>query len=137
METSGLKFHHLGLAVRDEQDAMTFLSSLFYEIGEKVFDPLQNVNLRLCTSDSQPAVEIVSQATGESPIDSILRKSGEGIYHTCYETSDSDTVFQSFEAKGLRVVTVSEPKPAVLFDGKLVSFHRVFGYGLLELIHMD
>jgi len=137
MEVNGLTFHHLGLAVRGEQDAINFLSGLGYKIGGKVYDPLQNVNLRLCTCDNHPTVEVVSQAKGNSPIDSILRKSGEGVYHTCYETKDADGVLRRLEDLGLRVVTVSKPKPAVLFDGKLVSFHQVFGYGLIEFIHLD
>jgi len=43
----GLAFHHLGLAVSRPDEAVTFLTGLGYAIGDRVFDPEQNINLAL------------------------------------------------------------------------------------------
>ena len=40
-----------------------------------------------------------------------------------------------YTAEGLRVLSLGEPKPALLFGGVPVSFHRVDGVGLVNFIH--
>ena len=64
----GLTFHHLGLALQNDTEATTFLRGLDYEIGEKVFDPEQNVYLRYCHNDKRPAVELILPGNGEGPL---------------------------------------------------------------------
>ncbi len=44
---SGLTFHHHGLAVKKEEQALNMLRFLGYTPGEKILDPLQNVYVRL------------------------------------------------------------------------------------------
>lgn len=134
---SGLRFNHLGLALANERDALVMLENLGYTIGEKIFDPLQNVSVRLSTSAQHPAVETITPGEGKSPIDGIISKFGEMIYHTCYETDDLSKTLQTLEGLSLRVMTVSERKPAVLFGGRHVSFYRVMGWGIIELLENE
>lgn len=131
----GLTFHHLGLAVKDDGPALTTLGALGYAAGERVLDPLQNVYVRLCTAPDRPAVEIVQPGPGErSPVDGIISRFNEMIYHTCYETQDLAQTLAGLQAAGLRVLTLAPRQPAVLFGGRHVSFHRVQGFGILELL---
>lgn len=130
----GLAFHHHGLAVRRDDDARAMLGLLGYAIGEVVHDPLLGVHLRLCTHTDFPAIEIVMPAGEPGPIDAILRRHDQLIYHTCYEVDDRGAVLAAFERAGLRALPVVPPTPAVLFDGRLVSFHTVMGVGLIELL---
>ena len=55
------------------------------------------------------------------------------IYHTCYEV---DVIGQDVEVlfKANRAICVSKPKPAVLFNNRLVSFYYVSNVGLIELL---
>ena len=130
-----LKFNHMGLAVKQEKDALAMLESLNYSIGERIYDPLQNVHLRLCTAPEHPSVEVVLPGNeGKSPLDSILSKYNELIYHTCYETPDLGKTLDCIEKTGLRCMPLSERKPAVLFGGRHVSFYRIFGWGIIELL---
>ena len=131
----GLTFHHHGLAVKKDDQALSMLRFLGYNIGEKLFDPLQNVYVRLCESVDHPAVEIVMPSPeGKSPIDTIITKYDELVYHTCYETDDRETVLTRLEEHGLRCLCISERKPAVLFGGCHVSFYKVVGWGIVELL---
>lgn len=130
----GLRFHHLGLASCREEDSVKFLQGLGYDIGDRIHDPLQNVYLRFCQSEAMPDVEIIMPTDSAGPLDRILNNAETDFYHTCYETSDLESSQQSFKAQGIRVICVSQPKPAVLFDGKYVSFYTVRGFGLLELL---
>lgn len=131
----GLRFHHFGLAATDPARAAAFVVRLGYDCGPSVFDPLQNVHLRWCERKGAPAVEIVSPADNEGPLGRILAGQASSFYHLCYEIDvDTATALESLRADGSRIITVVGPLPAVLFDGRRVSFHAVQGFGLVELL---
>jgi methylmalonyl-CoA/ethylmalonyl-CoA epimerase len=138
MMLTGLVFHHHGLAVRNDADALAMLAALGYAIPERMFEPAQNVYVRLCTAPDKPAVEIVQPGDeGKSPLDSILNKHSELLYHTCYETPDLAATLAEIEKTGLRCMTLVERKPAILFGGRHVSFYRIIGWGILELLERN
>ena len=130
----GLTFHHHGLALHEDAEARTMLGLLGYAVGPLVIDPQLCVRLRLCTHPAFPAVEIVTRGEERGPLDGLLRKHDQLLYHTCYEVADRADVLARFEDAGLRVLPVLQPTPAVLFDGRLVSFHTMLGFGLVELL---
>lgn len=129
-----LTFHHVGLAVRSPEAALRFLSMLGYTLGPPVRDVLQNVHLTMCRHPSLPAVEIVAPTEAIGPLAGILARADEMAYHLCYETPDIRQVVQAWRADGVRVTTASMPKPAILFDNRLVAFYHVEGFGLVELL---
>ena len=138
MTLSALTFHHLGLAVKDDAAALAMLVALGYTAQDKIFDPAQNVFVRLCLSPTQPTVEIVQPGPeGKSPIDNWIAKYNELIYHTCYETPDLAATLADIEKAGLRVMTLAERKAAVLFGGRHVSFYKVMGFGIIELLERN
>jgi methylmalonyl-CoA/ethylmalonyl-CoA epimerase len=134
--TPHLKFHHLGLAVPSPDDARAFLAALGYNFGEPVFDPLQKVNLQICTHATEPAVELIWPGeTPGGPLDAILRRGkGAVIYHICYSTDNLAAALESFETAGIYIKCVSAPQPAVLFGGRPVSFYQAVGMGLVEIV---
>jgi methylmalonyl-CoA/ethylmalonyl-CoA epimerase len=132
----GLKFHHLGLAAHDPQPAAHFLTGLGYRIGPMMMDPLQNVQLRMCTHATMPDVEIISPAKGKGPLDKFLASHKDGlVYHICYASSNLAASLEAIESnENVRLFNISPPKEAVLFGGKCVSFYLVAGVGLIEII---
>jgi methylmalonyl-CoA/ethylmalonyl-CoA epimerase len=136
MNAPGLRFHHLGLAVRRPRDATRFLAGLGYEIPDPIFDPEQNVNLIMCRHDgSMPDVEIVYPTDSKSPADAWIKLHPEGlVYHVCYVTDDLAATLNWMEENGVRAVCMSPPTPAVLFGGCPVAFYNVVGMGLCEII---
>ena len=134
MKDYGLRFHHLGLAVRQPEPALRFLKGLGYEIGEPVFDSRQNVNLVMCAHETMPDVEVICPAQGESPIDGILQRHDAMIYHSCFVTENLEVSLDAMTQAGHRLFCVSPPTEAVLFRGRRVSFHRVRGFGTIEII---
>jgi methylmalonyl-CoA/ethylmalonyl-CoA epimerase len=130
----GLSFHHFGLATARPQAAIGLLRTLGYAIGPTVHDPLQKVDLILCSSATMPAVELVFGSEPGSPIAGFL-KVGTGLfYHQCFETTDLARSLAGLREAGHRLACVSPPKPAVLFGGRPVSFYYLAGYGLIELL---
>ena len=90
MNELGLRFHHLGLAVRRPRDATRFLAGLAYEIPEPIFDPEQNVHLIMCRhSGPMPDVEIIYPADSRSPADAWIKLHPDGlVYHMCFVADD-------------------------------------------------
>lgn len=131
---AGLKFHHHGLALRNDADALIFLEALGYRAGALVYDPVQDVRLRLCVHDAMPTVEIVMPGERPGPLSGILSRHEQLLYHSCYEVADRSLTVAAFENLDLRLIEVLPPTPAILFGGRLVSFHTVMGFGLIELL---
>ena len=131
----GLNFHHFGLAVRDYDKGAKFLRGLGYTIGARIFDPLQKVDVTICSAPDQPTIELVAAASDDSPIANVLKRQETSVYHSCYYCAEPDAAIAAIAADGFAVITVSEPKPAVLFCGAEVSFHYVSGFGLIEIIN--
>jgi hypothetical protein len=132
----GLKFHHLGLAVRRPQAAAKFLSGLGYVIGDVIRDDLQNVNLMFCKRRAMPAVEIIYPTETPGPLAPILKSQATMIYHMCYETQNLGKSMRALESNN-RVFLVSAPQPAVLFGGWKVSFYIVAGFGVIEILEAE
>jgi len=135
MSNPHLVFHHLGLAVRRPAEATSFLSNLGYQIGETVFDPNQNVNLKMCPHPFEPAVEIIWPGDTPGPLESLLQRHPPGlIYHVCYETDNLEQALAALKQAGLKALCVSPPKPAPLFGDRPVSFYNIVGIGLIEIL---
>ncbi len=134
MPDFGLSFHHMGLAVSRDDQAIIFLEGMGYCAGDKVYDPEQNVHLRLCTAADKPAIELIMPGVGEGPLDPILKRYNELVYHTCYEVGNLNKALSAMETAGLRIVPVAASRPAILFEGRNVSFYKVMGFGFIELL---
>lgn len=135
MTRFGLRFHHFGLAVRDPTDAFVYLGALGYKAMAQVYDPLQGVNLAWYGHTEMPDIEVIWPAEGPSPIDSLLVRRDSMVYHLCYTANDPALSVESMEKKGLNVLPIGEPQPAVLFGGLEVSFYSIANVGLIEIIH--
>lgn len=134
MDAFGLQFDHFGLATREPEKTLAFLRALGYQTHEPVHDPLQRVDLVLCRSQTMPAVEVISSTDPASPLIAILAAQPQSIYHLCYRSRDLASSLAAMKAAGQRVLRVVEPKPAVLFGDRRVSFYQVRGFGLIEII---
>ena len=134
MNAFGLRFHHFGWIVPAPEKATSFLVVLGYVAETAVFDPLQQVNLRMMTHASMPDVELIWPGPGDSPVTRLLRR-GHMIYHACYVTDDAEASLAAMAAAGQDVLPVSPAQPAILFGGVKVSFHAIDEVGLIELIH--
>ncbi len=133
LELKLLSFHHYGLATNNFDNSIKFHKNLGYSISDIVRDDLQDVDLIFCESKSMPSVELVRPINSRSPINNYIKKNNAIIYHACYETSfDQENISNIFF--NVDYIIVSEPKPAILFNNRLVSFYFVKDNGLIELL---
>ena len=128
-----ISFHHFGLAVKSFENALIFYKTLNYKCSKPIIDELQKVELILCRSSNSPDVELIKPLNDNSPISNILKNNNEMIYHTCYEVKTAKINISEIFPNN-RAICVSKPKPAILFDGRLVSFYYLKGVGLIEIL---
>ena len=123
-----MKIHHIGIACSDIEEALADFSRYhpIVKRSEVVYDELQKAELCMVYTDTGLDVEFIA---GEQV--ARLVKKGISYYHLCYEVDDLDAVLSESVGKGAMII--SEPKPAVLFDGRRVAFVYL-PYGLVEFV---
>ena len=132
--TYGLTFHHLGLAVKQVENAVRMLKGLGYKIGPILKDNRQKVNLALCTQPEAPAIEIIYATETPGPLAAILNSTTSLIYHICYKSENLEKSLAAMRNHQNSVLVISPPQPAVLFGGRMVSFYLVRGFGMIEIL---
>ena len=138
-EDLGFKLRHVGVAVPSLGPATETLSALFgYRVVSGPFDdPIQKVSVNfLTTSDKDAAeIELIAPLSEDSPITSMLAKSGGGAYHLCFETSDIDQAVVHARRTGCMIV--SPPVPAVAFGGRRIAWIYTRSRQLFELVEAE
>ncbi len=135
---AGLKFRllHVGVAVPELDPAANMLQSLLgYRVISGPFDdPIQKVTVNFLTqSDEDVAeIELIAPLTADSPINSMLNKSGGGAYHLCFETNDMERALAHI--KRHKCLVVSAPAPAVAFGGRRIAWFYTSTRQLVELV---
>lgn len=133
---NSIRFHHFGLALKEFDIALNFYRNLNYDFSERIVDKVQNVELIMCASKIFPSVELIKPVNKESPINNFLSKNNEIIYHTCYEVEKYEEDKKKLFLNN-RVICISKPKPAVLFNGRLVSFYYIKDVGIIEILQKN
>ena len=127
-----MKFHHIGVAVKNISATAAVYLSGGYEQSETVFDPVQNVNICWLKRDGMPIVELLEPVDEKSPVNKTLEKNGVSPYHTCYLVEDIENAIK--ELRTMRYVVVSKPVSAVAINGSKVCFLYNKNVGLIELV---
>lgn len=114
-----IKFHHFGILVHNISD---FEAKMIYEekVGQ-VFDVVQNAYLALYKNYSESYIELIQPVDEGSFTWNFLQKNGLFSYHhICYEVN---SLFELNDIQQRhRLLPILGPVPAVLFNGKMVSF---------------
>ncbi len=129
-----ISLDHIAVAVADIEQAKECYQKIGYECGETIFDPAQNAYLAMCTKTGFDSIELVGPVNHESPCSGIIEKNGEIPYHLCYRVTNVSAFLKQLTEMEIEYDIISEPKPAILFDYKKVSFIYVKDVGLIELL---
>lgn len=123
-----MKLHHVGFACRDIEKGIRHVKTLYdiKYISDIVFDELQNTNVCLIETNNNITLELVAGSEVEALLDR-----GVSLYQVCYEVPDIFQAIKHFQTEG--AIVVSEPKPAKLFNNRLVTFLNT-ELGLIELL---
>jgi methylmalonyl-CoA/ethylmalonyl-CoA epimerase len=134
-ELGVIRLNHLGVAVPSIDKALPFYEQFFgYKVVSGPFyDPIQNVSVSFLGlhEHGDITLELVEPKGDQSPVSKILKKD-IGAYHLCLEVQDMDHALA--QARLHRCVIVSEPVPAVAFNGRLIAWFYTPTRQLVEIL---
>jgi methylmalonyl-CoA/ethylmalonyl-CoA epimerase len=129
-----LKFHHIGFATDNLDEAKSFFVKLGYSPGEYVFVPSQKVTVCFMNKTGQPQIELIASAGENSPVESILKKSGPGPYHICFSAPDINIAMRSL--KNEKFIILNKPVLSNAIDDNNIIFAYKKSYGLIEIVEI-
>lgn len=127
-----LKFHHIGMAVRDLDATATLYEAGGYRRSAVVEDPVQHVRICWLSKEGAPLVELLASLDDESPVLNILDKVGVSPYHCCYEVDKLEEAVAVLRRQ--KYALVRRPVEAPALRGSRVCFLFNKNIGLIELV---
>ncbi|MFZ5517523.1 MAG: methylmalonyl-CoA epimerase [Candidatus Zhuqueibacterota bacterium] len=127
-----LKIDHIGIAVRDLQQQITFykdIMGLTCTGVEEVAD--QKVKVAMFPV-GEIRLELLQPTSPDSPIAKFLEKKGEGVHHIAYQVDNIEKQLQSFEDNKVQLIDKVPRKGA---EGLNIAFlHPKSTFGVLTEI---
>jgi methylmalonyl-CoA/ethylmalonyl-CoA epimerase len=113
------KIEHIGIAVKNLQEANTRFAQLFgkehYKIEEVVSEGVKTSFFEL----GGVKIELLEATNPESPIAKFIEKKGEGIHHIAFAVEDIQASIDHYQEKGFEPLS---PHPKNGADNKLICF---------------
>ncbi len=121
------KISHLGMAVKDLEEAREFYRSFFkLESSEPIIGGDGSLRVSM-VKVGEVLIELIEPIGNEGVMAKFLEKRGEGFHHICYQVDDIQAAVSSLKASGLDVL--GEPKPGA--EGMSVFLHPRGTHGVL------
>jgi methylmalonyl-CoA/ethylmalonyl-CoA epimerase len=112
------KIEHIGIAIRDVNEASKFYQDVFGCNISKVID-VPDRKLKIAFTDiSGVKLEFLMPTSADSVIAKFIAKRGEGIHHICFEVED--VIKAAAESKEMGLELVGEPRMGA--EGKRIVF---------------
>ena len=124
-----MKLDHIAIVVKDLDEAVTVYS-------RKLGTPLESrqrvehegVEIAVMSLDNAH-IELVHPLENNSGVAKFLEKRGEGLHHICLEVDDIETLMQSLQAAGVKLI---DTKPRRGYKGnKAIFVHPASTNGVL------
>ena len=129
-----LRLHHIGQAVPGISAAAARLIRAFgyHEATPILHDPLQTALVQFLLLPPETVyLELVAPDSPQSKLTHAARRGGS-LHHLCYLSGPLDLQIAALEAEGLRLI--SDPTPAVAFDGRRICWLLGPDQVLIELV---
>jgi len=128
------KIDHIGIAVKNLEDAAVFYKALDIKISHIEEVPEQKVRVGFIYT-SETAIELLEPLDSDSPVAKFIEKKGEGMHHICFKVSDIKTTLTTLKNQGYRLIDM-EPKSGA--HNTLIAFvHPKSANGVLIELSQD
>jgi len=125
-----MKFHHIGYVVNNITE---WEKSIIYKSKiNDIFDPVQNATLALYKNFDCQYIELIQPLGKEAFTWNFLTKNGEGFHHLCYNINDLNEL--NMIIKKYKLIPILNPVPALLFNGKYVTFYYSRNKQIIEFV---
>jgi methylmalonyl-CoA/ethylmalonyl-CoA epimerase len=100
------RIDHVGLAVRDLDQAIAFYARTFdvQVVHEEVNEQQGVREAMLAVGDSGSCIQLLAPLRPDSPIGKFLERSGEGVQQVAYGVDDIDAVTADLRERGVRLL---------------------------------
>jgi len=100
------RIDHVGLAVRDLDEAIAFYARTFdvHVVHEEVNEEQGVREAMLDVGGSGSCIQLLAPLSPESPIAKFLDRSGQGVQQVAYGVDDIDVTSADLRAKGVRLL---------------------------------
>lgn len=122
------KIHHVGVVVRDMDQAMRFWrDTLGLHVHKQETIQEQGVKAALLTlGDSE--VELLEPVVEDNGVARYLQSRGEGLHHVCFEVDSVDRDLDALKAKGVELI---DQEPRIGLAGRICFLHPKAMHGAL------
>ena len=129
------KIDHIGIVVRDIQQALGFYeSALGLSLSQVVEAPDQKVQVAFLPV-GESNIELVQPLTDDTGTAKFLEKRGEGIHHICLEVEDIEASLAQLKAHGAPLI---DEVPRAGAHGRVAFIHPKGAHGvLIELVEHE
>lgn len=114
------KIHHVGVVVRDIEQAMRFYrDTLGLPVRKMEAIPEQGVQAALLTlGDSE--IELLEPIQADTGIARYLERKGEGLHHLCFEVDDVERELETLKQRGTEMI---DQQTRVGIAGRICFLH--------------
>lgn len=127
------KIDHIGYLTESISESKVVMESLGYEWCGQVFDDdIQQCKICFLQKRGEARIELVEPYEGNNTMQKMLKKQGNGPYHTCFIVDDIDKVFSDMKAEGW--YAMFEPVEAIAFGNKRISYLFKDEVGYIEIV---
>jgi methylmalonyl-CoA/ethylmalonyl-CoA epimerase len=129
-----LGIHHVGLAVRDLDEAVARYATLVGGVVDhEAVVPEQGVHAIALRVGDGPIVELLAATGDDTPVGRFLAKRGEGMHHVAYEVRGIQAHLARLRAEGIQLI--DEAPRSGLFGLQVAFIHPEAAFGcLIELV---
>jgi methylmalonyl-CoA/ethylmalonyl-CoA epimerase len=113
-----VKLHHVGIAVRNLEEALVAYRALGLEPAGREEVPGQGVKLAFLPA-GETRLELLEPLREDSAVGRFLESRGEGLHHICLEVDDIEAALARARAAGIRLV---DEKPREGAHGARIAF---------------
>lgn len=127
------RIDHIGVAVED-LDAAIELYKQRFEMGEQHREVVEEQGVEAVLLEiGEGHVELLRPLGPDTAVGKFLARSGPGLHHVAYQTSDIDAALEQVKAAGLKLI---DEQPRVGIRGSRVAFlhPKATGGVLTELV---
>ncbi len=123
---------HVGVAVRDMEEALAFFHGIFGLQRPEVTD-MEDQGVRAALVEiGQTRLELLQPLGADTPVGRFLERRGEGLHHLAFNVKDVSVGLETLKAKGLEVI---DHTPREGLSGLIAFIHPRSVHGVLtELV---
>ena len=127
MKYSAMKFHHIGIATKNIEKTLEWVTEHFQiiNISDKVYDENQDAYVQMIET-----IDVNIELISGNIVENFIKKNIT-YYHVCFEVDNLQEAMTSFK----KSIVISKPAKAILFDNRKVAF-LLTPIGIVELLEM-